>query len=154
MQTRLSQTELDHAIRYEHSPKSLNVVYHKQACKVHGRALLSLSTPELASGSNISWRQPLFCPTHEYVRLGIILMLADCIPVTEPDSSRPVFVLARQDCGRILLPEYVGLLSTISFISPKRNHSGTPLELEKGHISLLPHSTVEHLIIRGEAELV
>jgi DNA replication complex GINS protein SLD5 C-terminus len=32
--------------------------------------------------------------------------------------------------------------------------SGTALEMEKGHISLVPYSVVEQLVARGEVELV
>jgi GINS complex subunit 4 len=32
--------------------------------------------------------------------------------------------------------------------------SGASLEMEKGHISLMPYSVVENLIARGEAELI
>jgi len=32
--------------------------------------------------------------------------------------------------------------------------SGSPLELEKGHISLLPYAVVEQLVARGDVELV
>lgn len=33
-------------------------------------------------------------------------------------------------------------------------HSGGTLDMEKGHISLLPYATAEHLIAREEVELV
>lgn len=56
--------------------------------------------------------------------------------VTEPDKARAVFVLARQDCPPVLLPD------------------GTALDMQKGHISLTPYSVVEQLIARGEVELV
>lgn len=56
--------------------------------------------------------------------------------VTEPDKSRAVFVLARQDCPPVRLPD------------------GTALDMRKGHISLTPYSVVEQLIARGEVELV
>jgi len=32
--------------------------------------------------------------------------------------------------------------------------SGATLEMEKGHISLLPYSIVEQLVARGEVELI
>lgn len=56
--------------------------------------------------------------------------------VTEPDKTRAVFVLARQDCPPVRLPD------------------GTALDMRKGHISLTPYSVVEQLIARGEVELV
>ncbi|KAH6904986.1 hypothetical protein BKA70DRAFT_515790 [Coprinopsis sp. MPI-PUGE-AT-0042] len=56
--------------------------------------------------------------------------------VTQPDKTRPVFVHALKDCPPVRLPD------------------GTPLEMKKGHISLTPYEVVEHLVIRGEAELV
>lgn len=56
--------------------------------------------------------------------------------VTEPDKARAVFVLARQDCPPVRLPD------------------GSALEMRKGHISLTPYSVVEQLIARGEVELV
>ncbi|KAG1824682.1 uncharacterized protein BJ212DRAFT_1475976 [Suillus subaureus] len=56
--------------------------------------------------------------------------------VTEPDKARAVFVLARQDCPPVRLPD------------------GTALDMRKGHISLTPYSVVEQLIARGEVELV
>jgi len=56
--------------------------------------------------------------------------------ITEPDKTRAVFVLARQDCPPVRLPD------------------GTALEMRKGHISLTPYSVVEQLIARGEVELV
>ncbi|KAG2346112.1 GINS complex, Sld5 component [Suillus weaverae] len=56
--------------------------------------------------------------------------------VTEPDKTRAVFVLARQDCPPVRLPD------------------GSALEMRKGHISLTPYSVVEQLIARGEVELV
>jgi len=56
--------------------------------------------------------------------------------ITEPDKTRPVFVHALQRCLPIRLPD------------------GTALEMEKGHISLVPYSVVEQLVAKGEAELV
>ncbi|TFK66078.1 GINS complex, Sld5 component [Pluteus cervinus] len=56
--------------------------------------------------------------------------------VTEPDKTRPVFVHALQDCPPVHLP------------------NGIPLEMEKDYISLTQYSIVEHLVVRGEAELV
>lgn len=56
--------------------------------------------------------------------------------VTEPDKTRAVFVLARQDCPPVRLPD------------------GTALDMRKGHISLTLYSVVEQLIARGEVELV
>ena len=32
--------------------------------------------------------------------------------------------------------------------------SGATLEMEKGHISLMPYSVVEQLVARGEVELI
>ncbi|TFK21703.1 GINS complex, Sld5 component [Coprinopsis marcescibilis] len=56
--------------------------------------------------------------------------------VTQPDKTRPVFVHALQDCPPVALPD------------------GTRLQMNKGHISLTPYHVVEHLVARGEAELV
>lgn len=56
--------------------------------------------------------------------------------ITEPDKTRPVFVHALRRCPPIRLPD------------------GTALEMEKGHISLVPYSVVEQLVARGEVELV
>jgi len=56
--------------------------------------------------------------------------------ITEPDKSRPVFVHALQRCPRIQLPD------------------GASLEMEKGHISLMPYSVAENLVARGEVELI
>jgi len=56
--------------------------------------------------------------------------------VSAPDVTRPVFVHALVDCPPVVLPD------------------GTRHEMLKGHISLTPFSVVEHLIARGEAELV
>ena len=35
-----------------------------------------------------------------------------------------------------------------------RSFSGTKLDMEKGHISLMPYSIVEQLVARGEVELI
>ncbi|KAF8896850.1 hypothetical protein CPB84DRAFT_1731501 [Gymnopilus junonius] len=56
--------------------------------------------------------------------------------VTEPDKSRPVFVHALKQCPRIRLPD------------------GAALDMEKGHISLMPYAVVEQLVARGEVELI
>lgn len=56
--------------------------------------------------------------------------------VTQPNKSHPVFVHALQDCPPARLPD------------------GTPITMNKGHIFLTPYSVVEHLVARGEAELV
>ncbi|TFK38458.1 hypothetical protein BDQ12DRAFT_605697 [Crucibulum laeve] len=56
--------------------------------------------------------------------------------ITEPDNSIPVFVHALQNCPKITLPD------------------GTSLEMEKGHISLTSYNVVQHLVARGEVELV
>ncbi|KAF5375876.1 hypothetical protein D9615_008249 [Tricholomella constricta] len=56
--------------------------------------------------------------------------------ITQPDKTRPVFAHARQDCPPIRLPD------------------GTALEMQKGHISLVPYHTVEQFVVRGEVELV
>ncbi|KAF9005088.1 hypothetical protein BDQ17DRAFT_1353767 [Cyathus striatus] len=55
---------------------------------------------------------------------------------TQPDKTRPVFVHALKECPRVTLPD------------------GTSLTMQKGHISLTPYSVVEHLVARGEVELV
>ncbi|KAL0948213.1 hypothetical protein HGRIS_010819 [Hohenbuehelia grisea] len=56
--------------------------------------------------------------------------------ITKPDKSRAVFVHALQPCPPVQLPD------------------GSTLEMDKGHISLLPFYVVEHLVLRGEVELV
>ncbi|KAF8197050.1 hypothetical protein BJ912DRAFT_846644 [Pholiota molesta] len=56
--------------------------------------------------------------------------------VTEPDKSRPVFVHALKRCPRVRLPD------------------GDTLDMEKGHMSLMPYSVVEQLVLRGEVELI
>ncbi|KAF8063366.1 hypothetical protein FPV67DRAFT_239484 [Lyophyllum atratum] len=56
--------------------------------------------------------------------------------INQPDKTRPVFVHALQDCPPIRLPD------------------GTALEMQKGHISLVPYYVVEQLVARGEVELV
>ncbi|KDR72993.1 hypothetical protein GALMADRAFT_252372 [Galerina marginata CBS 339.88] len=56
--------------------------------------------------------------------------------ITEPDKSRPVFVHALQNCPRLRLPD------------------GATLDMERGHISLMPYSIVEQLVARGEVELI
>jgi hypothetical protein len=58
-------------------------------------------------------------------------------------------------CPRITLPEYVYITYT-TYPSVLADHlqSGTPLEMEKGHISLMPFYVAEQLVARGEAELV
>ncbi|KAJ3570996.1 hypothetical protein NP233_g4036 [Leucocoprinus birnbaumii] len=56
--------------------------------------------------------------------------------MTTPDASKPVFVHALKDCPPVVLPD------------------GTRHEMMKGHISLTHFSVVEHLVARGEAELV
>ncbi|KAL9710580.1 GINS complex subunit [Leucoagaricus gongylophorus] len=56
--------------------------------------------------------------------------------VMTPDVTRPVFVHALQDCPPVVLPD------------------GTRHEMTKGHVSLTHFSVVEHLVARGEAELV
>jgi len=55
--------------------------------------------------------------------------------ITEPDKSRPVFVHALRRC-------------------PIRLPDGTAFNMKKGHISLMPYSVIEHLVARGEVELV
>ncbi|KAH9847085.1 GINS complex Sld5 component [Lenzites betulinus] len=55
---------------------------------------------------------------------------------TEPDKLRPVFAHALQDCPPMRLPD------------------GTMSEMQKGQISLVPYYVVEHLLLRGEVELV
>jgi len=56
--------------------------------------------------------------------------------ITEPDKNHAVFVHARQSCPPVRLPD------------------GSTLTMKKGHISLIPYSVVEQLVLRGEAELV
>ncbi|CDO75940.1 hypothetical protein BN946_scf184873.g29 [Trametes cinnabarina] len=58
-------------------------------------------------------------------------------PMTaEPDKLRPVFAHALQDCPPMRLPD------------------GTMSEMQKGQIVLVPYYVVEHLLLRGEVELV
>ncbi|KAK7036720.1 GINS complex subunit [Paramarasmius palmivorus] len=56
--------------------------------------------------------------------------------VTAPDNTRPVFVHALTTC------------------QPIRFADGTSLQMEKGHISLMPYSSCEELLLRGDVELV
>ncbi|EAU83489.1 hypothetical protein CC1G_04745 [Coprinopsis cinerea okayama7 len=56
--------------------------------------------------------------------------------VTQPDKTRPVFVHALQECPPIRLPD------------------GNSMTMKKGHIVLTQYQVVEHLVARGEAELV
>ncbi|PPQ68128.1 hypothetical protein CVT24_002954 [Panaeolus cyanescens] len=56
--------------------------------------------------------------------------------VTEPDMSRPVFVHALRQCPPITLPD------------------GASLEMKKGHISLVPYSTVATLVENEQVELI
>ncbi|KAJ2913677.1 hypothetical protein MD484_g6734, partial [Candolleomyces efflorescens] len=56
--------------------------------------------------------------------------------VTQPDKTRPVFVHALQDCPPVRFPD------------------GVVTEMKKGHICLTPYRVVEHLVARGEVELV
>ena len=72
--------------------------------------------------------------------------------VTEPDKSRPVFVHALRRCPRIRLPECV--IVPFMFSSSHSSSSGAALEMEKGHISLMPYTIVENLVARGEVELI
>ncbi|KXN91307.1 hypothetical protein AN958_01281, partial [Leucoagaricus sp. SymC.cos] len=53
-----------------------------------------------------------------------------------PDLMKPVFMHALKDCPPVVLPD------------------GIPHETLKGHISLTHSSIVEHLISRGEVELI
>ena len=71
-----------------------------------------------------------------------------------PDVTRPVFVHALQDCPPVVLPEWVcSFLPTLTHLSSGW-FSGTRHEMTKGHVSLTHFSVVEHLVARGEAELV
>ncbi|KAJ3778166.1 Sld5-domain-containing protein [Lentinula raphanica] len=56
--------------------------------------------------------------------------------VTKPDESRPVFVHALRDCP------------------PIRFHEDLTLEMKRGHISLMPYSFIEQLLLRGDVELI
>ncbi|ESK84067.1 dna replication complex gins protein sld5 [Moniliophthora roreri MCA 2997] len=56
--------------------------------------------------------------------------------VTTPDNSRPVFVHALRSCA------------------PIRFADGTSLQMERGHISLMPYSAAEELLLQGDVELV
>jgi len=40
------------------------------------------------------------------------------------------------------------------FLPESSFSSGASLEMEKGHISLVPYSVVENLVARGEVELI
>ncbi|KAJ3833300.1 GINS complex Sld5 component [Lentinula raphanica] len=56
--------------------------------------------------------------------------------ITKPDESRPVFVHALRDCP------------------PIRFHEDLTLEMKRGHISLMPYSFIEQLLLRGDVELI
>ncbi|KAJ3735398.1 hypothetical protein DFJ43DRAFT_1057303 [Lentinula guzmanii] len=56
--------------------------------------------------------------------------------ITKPDESRPVFVHALRDCP------------------PIRFHEDLTLEMKRGHISLMPFSFIEQLLLRGYVELI
>ncbi|CCL98491.1 uncharacterized protein FIBRA_00489 [Fibroporia radiculosa] len=58
------------------------------------------------------------------------------MPPMKPDKLRPVFVHALQQCPPVHLPD------------------GTAIAMEKGRISLTPYHVIEHLLARGEVELV
>ena len=51
-----------------------------------------------------------------------------------------------------------GFQSSLPFASHRNSqltfNSGTTLEMDKGHISLVPYYIVENLVARGEVELV
>ncbi|KAF9267216.1 GINS complex Sld5 component [Marasmius fiardii PR-910] len=55
---------------------------------------------------------------------------------TQPDRSRPVFVHSLTSCP------------------PIRFADGTTLQMEKGHISLMPYGAAEELLLKGDVELV
>jgi len=52
------------------------------------------------------------------------------------------------DCQSVYLSYLLLFLPELSF------SSGASLEMEKGHISLVPYSVVENLVARGEVELI
>ncbi|PIL34310.1 hypothetical protein GSI_03085 [Ganoderma sinense ZZ0214-1] len=56
--------------------------------------------------------------------------------VPSPDMQRPVIARALVDCPPMRLPD------------------GTATEMKKGEISMTPYHVVEHLLLRGEVELV
>ncbi|KAF8831419.1 hypothetical protein HHX47_DHR1000772 [Lentinula edodes] len=56
--------------------------------------------------------------------------------ITKPDDSRAVFVHALRDCP------------------PIRFHEDLTLEMKRGHISLMPFSFIEQLLVRGDVELL
>ncbi|KAI0739431.1 GINS complex Sld5 component [Daedaleopsis nitida] len=56
--------------------------------------------------------------------------------ISAPDKLRPVFAHALVDCPPMRLPD------------------GTSTEMQKGQTSLTPYYVVEHLLLRGEVELV
>ncbi|KAK0447411.1 uncharacterized protein EV420DRAFT_1276095 [Desarmillaria tabescens] len=56
--------------------------------------------------------------------------------VTQPNKSRAVFAYALKECPPVRLPD------------------GTTLSLEKDQLTLVPFYVVEHLVERGDAELV
>ncbi|KIK59780.1 hypothetical protein GYMLUDRAFT_169198 [Collybiopsis luxurians FD-317 M1] len=56
--------------------------------------------------------------------------------ITKPDANRAVFVHALRDCP------------------PIRFHEDLSLEMKRGHISLMPFSFVQHLLLRGDVELI
>ncbi|KAK7681800.1 hypothetical protein QCA50_015147 [Cerrena zonata] len=56
--------------------------------------------------------------------------------IPAPSKTRAVFVHARQDCPRVKLLD------------------GSMMEMKKDQISLVPYNVIEHLLARGEVELV
>jgi len=56
--------------------------------------------------------------------------------ITPPDTTKPVFVLARRDCPPIYLPD------------------GTKMEMRKGQVSLTQYRVIESLLFQDHVELV
>ncbi|KJA17328.1 hypothetical protein HYPSUDRAFT_1103641 [Hypholoma sublateritium FD-334 SS-4] len=115
IQTRLTAAERDHASR--HVPRSTKNLLHAKLTDQHFYLEILQSLPEKQSHLDDT---PMFVPPM----------------VTEPDTSRPVFVHALKQCPTVRLPD------------------GATLDMKKGHVSLMPYAIVEQLVARGEVELI
>ncbi|KAJ4488097.1 hypothetical protein J3R30DRAFT_3695745 [Lentinula aciculospora] len=137
IQTRITTAERVHASRHAHLTD-----HH-----FHNSVLQSL--PETQSHLDDT---PIFMPpmsssfssswilTHLTVWLffsfSFLLLFFLSLPVTKPDNSRAVFVHALRDCP------------------PIRFQENLTLEMKRGHISLMPFSFIEQLLLRGDVELI
>ena len=75
--------------------------------------------------------------------------------VPSPDKQRPVIARALVDCPPMRLPEYAILAwSYVACADISFAFSGASTEMKKGEISMTPYYVVEHLLLRGEVELV